>query len=72
MARDDTKEALETFPSCLDDLIRKSVREYFARERGDVHASGLVLEDIAERLKVRVAPAHKRVAELECGDIRLL
>lgn len=72
MARHDTKEALETFPSCLDDLIRKAVREYFARERGNVHASGFVLEDIAERLKVRVAPAHKRVAELECGDIRLL
>lgn len=52
MPRDDTKEALETFPSCLDDLVRKAVREDFAREGGDVHASGLVLEDIAERLKV--------------------
>ena len=52
MARDDAKEALETLPSCLDDLIRKAVREDFAGERRDVHASGLVLEDIAERLKV--------------------
>ena len=52
MARDDTKEAFEALPSCLDDLVRKSVREDFARERGDVHASGLVLEDVAERLKV--------------------
>lgn len=52
MTRDDAKEAFETFPSCLDDLIRKAVREDFARERGNVHASGLVFEDIAECLKV--------------------
>jgi hypothetical protein len=52
VARDDAEEALKTLPPCLNDLVRKAVREDFARERGDVHASGLVLEDIAERLKV--------------------
>jgi hypothetical protein len=71
VSRNNTEEALETFPSGLDDLVRKAVREDLAWERRDVHAGGLVLEDIAERLKVRVAPAHERVAELECRDIRL-
>ena len=71
MASHDTEEALEAFPSGLDDLIREPVREDLAWERGDVHAGRLVLEDIAEGLKVRIASAHERVAQLEGGDVRL-
>lgn len=71
MSRDNAEEALETFSPGLDDLVRKAVREYLAWERRNVHPGGLVLENIAERLKVGVAPAHERVTELECGDIRL-
>jgi hypothetical protein len=52
MARHDTEEALEAFPSGFDDLIREPVREHLAWERGDVHAGRLVLEDIAESFKV--------------------
>jgi len=71
MSSNDAQEALEALPSGLDDLVRKSVRKDLAWEWGDVHASRLVLEDVTERLKVRVASAHKRVAELECRDVRL-
>lgn len=71
MSRNNAEEALETFSSGLDDLVREAVREYLAWERRNVHPGGLVLENIAERLKVGVAPAHERVTELECRDIRL-
>ncbi len=62
MACHDAQEALEALPPGLDDLIREPVREDFSRERGDVDAGRFVLEDVAERLKVRVAPADERVA----------
>lgn len=52
MSRDDAEEALEALPSGLDHLVRKPVREDLAWEWGDVHPRGLVLEDVAERLKV--------------------
>ena len=52
MSRDYAEEALETFSSGLDDLVRKAIRKDLSWERRDVHACGLVLEDIAERLKV--------------------
>lgn len=52
MSRDDTEEALETLASGFDDLIRKSICEDFAWERRDVHASGFVLEYVAECLKI--------------------
>lgn len=71
MSRNDAEEALEALASGFDHLVRKPVCEDFAWERGDVYAGGLVLEYIAERLKVGIAPAHKRVAQLECRDIRL-
>jgi len=71
VSSDDAQEAFEALPSGLDDLVRKPIRKDLAWERGDVHASRLVLEDITERLKVRITPAHKRVAELECRDVRL-
>jgi hypothetical protein len=71
MSRNNAEEALETFSSGLDDLVRKAVREYLAWERRNVHPGGLVLENIAERLKVGVASAHERVTELKCRDIRL-
>ena len=71
MARHDAEEALEALPSGLDDLIREAVREDLAREWGDIHAGRLVLEDITEGLKVRIATPHKRMAQLEGRDIRL-
>jgi hypothetical protein len=52
VSRDDAEEALEALASGFDHLIRKPVREDFAWERGDVHPGGLVLEYIAERLKI--------------------
>ena len=72
MPSDDAEKALEALASGLDHLIREAVREDFAWERGNVHPSGLVLEYVAERLEIGIAPAHERVAQLECWDIRLL
>jgi len=71
VARHDAEEALEALPSGLDDLIREPVREDLAWERGDIHAGGLVLEDVAEGFKIRIASAHERVAQLEGRDVRL-
>ena len=65
------EETLEALAAALDDLVREAVREDLARERGDVHARRLALEDVPERLEVGVAAADDRVAELEGGDIRL-
>ena len=68
---DDGKEPLEALTAGLDDLVREAVCEDLSRERWDVHARRLALEDVPEGLKVRVAAAHDRVAELERGDVRL-
>ena len=71
MSRDDSEEPLEALAAALDDLVREAVREDLARERGDVHARRLALEDVPERLEVGVAAADDRVAQLEGGDVRL-
>jgi len=71
MSCDNTQESLETFSSALDNLIREAVCEDFARERRDVDPRGLVLEDISEGFKIGVAPAYKRMAQLEGGNVGL-
>jgi hypothetical protein len=71
VAGDDGEEALEALAAALDDLVREAVGEDFARQRRDVHARALALEDVAEGLKVRVPPAHERVPQLERRDVRL-
>ena len=71
MSCDDGEEPLEALTAGLDDLVREAVREDLSGEGRDIHASGLALEDITERLEVRVPPANDRVAELECWDVRL-
>lgn len=59
MSRNDAEEPFEALASGFDHLVRKPVCEDFAWERGDVHPGGLVLEYIAERLKVGIASAHE-------------
>jgi hypothetical protein len=71
MPRHHRQKALEPLPAALDDLIRKPVGEDLAGENGDVDAGGLALEDVAEGLKVRVAPADERVPEFEGRDVCL-
>lgn len=46
-------------------------REDLARELGDVDPRALALEDVAERLKVRVPSAHGRVPYAKGGDVGL-
>lgn len=58
VASDNTQEAFQAFPSRLDHLVRESVGEDLARERGDVHAGRLALKNIAESFKVAVAPSN--------------
>ena len=71
MSRDDSEEPLEALAAALDDLVREAVREDLARERRDVDARRFALEDVPERLKVRVAPPDERVAQFEGGDVGL-
>ena len=71
MSRDDSEEPLEALAAALDDLVREAVREDLARERGDVHARRLALEDVPEGLEVGVATADGGGLELEGGDICL-
>lgn len=69
MTDDDTQELLETGAAALDDIVAEAVREDLAGERGDGDAGALALEDIAEVLKIGVAAADTRGAELEGGDV---
>jgi hypothetical protein len=65
------EETFKALSSALNDLVRKSVREDFARQGWNIDACGLALEDVPEGLEVRVAPPDERVSELESRDIRL-
>lgn len=71
MARDNLQEAFKPLPPCLDHLVREAALKHLAWELGDVDAGGLALEDVAERLKVRVPPPDGRVAHPERGDVGL-
>jgi len=53
----------------LNHIIAKPIRKHLPRQRRYGHARRLALEDVAEVLKVAVAPAHGRVLELEGGDV---
>lgn len=53
----------------LDHIIAEPVREHLAGERGDGDASRFALEDVAEVLKVGVAPTDGAMLELEGGDV---
>lgn len=66
-----TQKSFQAFSPGLDNFIRKSVGEYFARERWDVDAGRLMFKDIAESFKVRVTPSNERMAELKGGDVGL-
>jgi hypothetical protein len=72
MACNNAQEPLEALPSALNDLVGEAVCEHLARKRWDVHAGRFVLENIAECLEVRIAPAHERVPQLEGGNVGLL
>lgn len=71
MADDDLQEALQALAAVLDDVVGEAVGEDLARQGGDGDAGGLALEDVAEGLEVRVAPAHRRLLELEGWDVGL-
>lgn len=45
---------------------------HLAGQRGDVDTRAFPLENVTERLKVRVSPAHNRVLDLERGDVGLI
>lgn len=69
MADDDLQEALQSLAAMLNHVVAEAVGEDLAGQRGDGDASGLALEDVAEVLEVRVAPAHAAVSQLEGGDV---
>lgn len=71
MTSNDGKEALKALTAGVDNFVREAVREDLAGEGRDGHACGLALEDVAEGLKVGVAPPDGGVAQFECGNVRL-
>lgn len=69
MPHHNLQEPLQPLPPVLNHIIAKTVRKHLPRQRRYGHARRLALEDVAEVLKVAVAPAHGRVLELEGGDV---
>ena len=53
----------------LNHIVVEPVGEHFARQGRNGHASGFTFEDVAEVFKVRIAAAHRRDFELECGNV---
>lgn len=69
MSDDDLQEALQAVAAMLDDVVAEAVGKDLPRQRRDGHARALALEDVAEGFKVRVAPPHGAVLQLEGGDV---
>lgn len=69
MSDDDAQELFEARAAALNDVVAEAVREYLAGQGRDGDTGALALEDVAEVLKVGVAAAHARGAELERGDV---
>lgn len=69
MAHHYLQEPLEPFPSVLNHVIGKAVREDFARKWWDSDARRLSLEDITEGFEFAVAAAYRRRLELEGGNV---
>jgi len=64
------QESLQAFSPVLNHIITESIRKHLSRQRWNRDSRRLSLQDVAEVLKVRVAPPHTAVSELEGGDIR--
>lgn len=71
MASDNVDKPFEAIPPGLNDLIRKSVGEDLARERGNVDASRFFFQHIPKRIEFRVTAPHTRVLQFEGRDISL-
>lgn len=71
MTRHARNKPLQPLPPTLNDLIRKAVRKHLPRQRRDIDARSLPLEDVTEVLEVRVATSDGRVAEPEGWDVGL-
>lgn len=56
MSRYNAQKPLQTLSPVLDDFVGEAVGEHLAREWWDVHPRRFVFEDVAEGLKVRIAP----------------
>jgi hypothetical protein len=71
MTSNDTEEPFKPFSSRLNDFVRESISENFAREGRDIDPCRLVFKNVTECLEIRVAPANNRMAKLKCRDISL-
>lgn len=69
VADDDAEKLFETSAATLNDVVAESVREDFAGQGRNGHASAFALENVAEVLKVGIAAAHARGSELEGGYV---
>lgn len=70
MSNHNLQEPLQALSPMLNHIITKPVRKDLSRQRRNRNPRRLPLQDIAEVLKVRVAPPHTAVAEFERGNIR--
>lgn len=69
MSDNNLQEALQAISARLDNIIAEAIGENLARQRGDIHAAALALQDIAEVFKVAVAAAYGAVLQLEGWDV---
>lgn len=53
----------------FNDIVRESVGEDLAGQRGDIDARGLPFEHVSKVLKIAVATAHRGLLELEGRDV---
>ena len=71
MASNDAQKPLQALPPALNDLVRKSIREYLAGQGRDIYSGGFALEDIAESFEIGVASAHNGMSKLERRNVGL-
>ncbi|KAB8356482.1 hypothetical protein FH972_024065 [Carpinus fangiana] len=69
MPNHNLQETLQALTAVLYDVVAEAVCEYLAGQRRDGNAGRLALEEVAEVLKVGVAPADGGGLELERGDV---
>lgn len=71
VSSNDIQEPLQPLAASLNYLVGEAVGENLSRKGWNVNPCRLALKNIAECLKVGVAPTHKGMAQFKSRDISL-
>lgn len=69
MADHNLQKLLQPRPPALNHIITKPIRKHLPRQRRNRDPGTLALENVAEILKIRVPPPHRRLPQLKGGDV---